>query len=93
MTKHVGKSDSYSDGKRLFQVKPQNSNLYVDPAEEECWCRDFSISMCWNKFHEMLCLGHLQSYIQEHLTGAYTKALSNTLASTKELQQSWKWKK
>lgn len=45
MTKYIDKSDSYSDGKRLFQVNLQNSKLYLNPAVEECWCRDFSIFM------------------------------------------------
>lgn len=78
-TKHVGKSDSYSDGKRLFQVNFQNNNLYLNPAVEECWCRGFGISMFRNKFHEILCYELLSPFTVLSypiaLTVSYTELL------------------
>lgn len=80
MTKHIHKSDSYSDGKRLFQVNLQNSKLYLNPAVEECWCRDFSIFMFWNKFHD------IQSYeLLNPFTVLCLTAL--TVTYTEELKQ------
>jgi len=79
MTKHAGKSDSYSDGKRLFQVNLQNRNLYLNPAVKECWCRNFSISTFSNKFHEILLPELLSPFTvlscPTALTGAHTEVL------------------